>query len=156
MKFCFFVILLFRKKKPVLAFWTPSLGRKGPIKYGLSVLPSFLPSILLSVRKFFQNWLISFFWNSAWCWGSIYSFLRQPDYLEKIHMRQKWSKMAQKHGSVTLVLSEICVKWKFLWFINILRKLYAWEKASSQVIAKNGSWPVRFQYFLIVNISLID
>ena len=57
---------------------------------------------------------------------------------------------------MSLVLSGICVKGKFLWFINILRKLHAWEKSSSQVIAKNGSWPMRFQYSLIINILLID
>ena len=51
----------------------------------------------------------------------------------------------------SLVLSGICVKQKFLWFINILEKLHAWEKSGSQVIAKNGSWPMRFQYSLIVN-----
>ena len=56
----------------------------------------------------------------------------------------------------SLVLSGICVKWKFLWFVNILQKLHAWEKSSSQVIAKNGAWSVKFQYSLIVNISLID
>ena len=54
----------------------------------------------------------------------------------------------------SLVSSEICVKWKFLWFINVLWKLHAWEKSGSQVIAKNCSWPMRFQYSLIVNISL--
>ena len=57
---------------------------------------------------------------------------------------------------LALVLSGICVKLKFLWFINILQKLHAWEKSGAQVIAKNGSWPVRFQYPLIINISLID
>ena len=45
-----------------------------------------------------------------------------------------------KNGSktliMTLVLSEICVKSKFLWLVNILRKLYAWEKSVSQVKAK--------------------
>ena len=56
----------------------------------------------------------------------------------------------------SLVLSEICVKWKFLWFMNILWKLHAWEKSGSQVIAKNGYRPMGFQYSLIVNISLID
>ena len=55
-----------------------------------------------------------------------------------------------------LVLSGICVKYTFLWFINILRKLHAWEKSGSQVITKNGSWPMSFQYSLIVNISLIE
>ena len=38
---------------------------------------------------------------------------------------------------MSLVLSEICVKRKFLWFINILRKLHAWEKSGFQGIAKN-------------------
>ena len=57
---------------------------------------------------------------------------------------------------MSLVLSGICVKWKFLWYINILQKLHAWEVSGSQVIAKNGSQPVRFQYSLIVNISLIE
>ena len=37
-----------------------------------------------------------------------------------------------------------------------LRKMHAWEKPGPQVIAKNGSRPMRFQYSLIVNISLID
>ena len=37
---------------------------------------------------------------------------------------------------MSLVLSGICVKSKFLCFINILRKMHAWEKSSSQVKAK--------------------
>ena len=57
---------------------------------------------------------------------------------------------------MSLVLSGICVKSKFLWFINILRKLHAWEKSSSQVKDKNNSRPMRFQYSLIISISLID
>ena len=55
-----------------------------------------------------------------------------------------------------LGLSGICVKRKFLWFINILRKTAFWEKSGSQVIAKICSLPMRFQSSLIVNISLID
>ena len=79
-----------------------------------------------------------------------------------------WAKMTRKVKNApktgfwdflrksSLVLSGICVKRKFLWFINILQKLHAWEKSGSQVIAKNGSRPMRFQYSLIINISLID
>ena len=70
---------------------------------------------------------------------------------------QKWPKnrvFGLFKKIMSLVLSGICVKRKFLWFINILQKLHAWER--SQVIAKNGSWPMRFQYSLIVNISVID
>ena len=37
-----------------------------------------------------------------------------------------------------------------------MQKLHAWQKFGSQVIAKNGCWPMRFQCCLIVNISLID
>ena len=54
------------------------------------------------------------------------------------------------------VLSGICVKQKFLWFINILRKLHAWEKSGSQVKAKCCSRPMRNQSSLILDISLID
>ena len=62
--------------------------------------------------------------------------------------------MAQKQGFLTfsLILSGICVKQKILWLINILLKLHAWEKSGSQ----SSSLAMRFQYFLIVNISLID
>ena len=56
----------------------------------------------------------------------------------------------------SLVLSGICIKRKFLWFINILRKLHAWQKAGSPVIAKNGCQPMRFQVSSMVNVSLID
>ena len=58
--------------------------------------------------------------------------------------------------TVSLVLSGIFVRWKFLSFINILQKLHAWEISGSQVIVKNGSEPMRFQYSLIVIISLIE
>ena len=54
--------------------------------------------------------------------------------------------------NITLVLPGICVKWKFLWLISILQKLHACEKSGSQVIAKNSSRPMRFQYSLIINI----
>ena len=56
----------------------------------------------------------------------------------------------------SLALSGIFVKSKFLWFINILQKLHTWEKSSSQVKDKNGSQTMRFQYYLITSISLID
>ena len=54
-------------------------------------------------------------------------------------------------------MSRIVVKRKFLWFFNSLQKPHNWEKSGSQVImAKNGSQPMRVQYPLTVNISLID
>ena len=57
----------------------------------------------------------------------------------------------------SLVLSGIVVKQKLLWSFNILQRLYTLQKSGSQVImAKNGTQPMRFQYSLIVNISLID
>ena len=72
---------------------------------------------------------------------------------------QKWPKnraLGLFEKIMSLVLSGFCVNQKFLWFINILRKLHTWEKSGSQVIAKNCSRSLRFQYSLIVNISIID
>ena len=51
---------------------------------------------------------------------------------------------------------EFVLNERFLRFISILHILHAWEKPGSQVTAKNVSRPMRFQYSLIVNISLID
>ena len=70
-----------------------------------------------------------------------------------------WAKMFKNDSNrvfglfkkiMSLVLSEICIKQKFLWFINIL------QNSGSQVITKNCSRSIRFQYSLIVNISVID
>ena len=52
---------------------------------------------------------------------------------------QKWPKnmvFGIFRKIMSLVLSGICVKLKFLWFINMLRNLHAWEISSSQVKAK--------------------
>ena len=49
-------------------FWTPGLGRKGPMKQGLSVRPSFRPSFRLSV-SFLRIGSLVFFLNLAWCQG---------------------------------------------------------------------------------------
>ena len=86
-------------------------------------------------------------------------FGKNPHWAKMTKNGQKWPKnmvFGLFRKITSLVLSGIYVKRKFLWFINILRKLHAWEKSGSQVIAKNGSRPMRFQYSLIVNISLID
>ena len=86
-------------------------------------------------------------------------FEKNPYQAKMTKNGQKWPKnriFGLFKKIVSLVLSGICLKRKFLWFINILQKLRAWEKSGSQVIAKNGCQPVRFQYSLIINISLID
>ena len=86
-------------------------------------------------------------------------FGKNPHWAKMTKNGQKWPKnmvFGLFKKIMSLVLSGICVKRKFLWFINILRKLHAWEKSGSQVIAKNGFRPMRFQYSLIVNISVID
>ena len=88
--------------------------------------------------------------------------MRELNFLEKSASGkndQKWPKnmvFGLFKKTASLVLSGICVKSKFLWFINIPRKLHAWEKSSSQVKDKNDSQPMRFQYSLIISISLID
>ena len=55
--------------------------------------------------------------------------------------------------TMSLVLTGIFLRWKFLWFINILQKLHAWEKCGSQVVVKDVSQPMGFQYS-VINISL--
>ena len=97
---------------------------------------SFCPSFRLSV-SFLRIGSLVFFWNLACCQGLFYSCIWQPDFLEKnphwVKMTKngpKWSK-SRVFGLfkkiTSLVLPRICVKWKLLWFINILRKLSAKE-----------------------------
>ena len=86
-------------------------------------------------------------------------FGKNPSQANMTKNGQKWPKnriFGLYKKTASLLLSGICVKPKFSLFINILQNLHDWEKSCSQVIAKNGSWPMRFQYSLIVNISLID
>ena len=85
-------------------------------------------------------------------------FVKNTHWAEMTKNNQKWcqNRVFGLFKKITsLVLSGLCVNQKFLCFINILHKLHAWEKSGSQVKAKNGSWPLSFQYSLIINISLI-
>ena len=81
----------------ILYFWTPGSSRKGPIKYGLSVLPCFHPSsICPSVQAFSWNCIVSFFWNLAWCQKLIWSCAWQTwIFWEKIFFASKLGKRAQ-------------------------------------------------------------
>ena len=157
---------LFDEFTDLESFLNPRAWVEGSYKIGSvrsSFRPPVPPSVLPSVRKFYQNWLISFSWNLA-CIRVPYIVMcdRTGFFWKNLHRvknGQKWPKnrvFGLFKKITSLVLSGIWVKLKFLWFINILWKLHAWEKSGSQVIAKNGSWPMRFQYSLIVNISLID
>ena len=70
------------------------------------------------------------------------------------NISQKWPKnrvFGLLKKITSLVLSEICVKWKFLWFINIFRKLHAWEKWG-----KTACWFSSYsqKYLLANNISV--
>ena len=83
-------------------------------------------------------------------------FGKNPHLTKMTKNSQKWPKnrvFGQFNKIMSLLLSGICVKRKFLWFINILRKLHPWEKSGSQITAKNCSRPVRFQYSLIIDNS---
>ena len=86
-------------------------------------------------------------------------FGKNPHRAKMTKNGQKWPKnrvWGLFKKIMSLVLSGICLKQNFLWFINVLQKLHAWEKSGSQVVAKNGSRSMRFQYSLIVDISLTD
>ena len=82
------------------------------------------------------------------------------DFVDKTPL--KWSKIYQKHvfwpsleNHVISFPWNLC-KIKVLTVINILKKVHAWEKSKSQVKDTNGSRPMRFQYSLVISISLID
>ena len=144
-----------------LFYWTPALGRKGPMKQGLSVRTSILLFFHLSV-SFLRIGSLVFSETQHGVRGPYIVVCDRAGFFGKNLHPTKKTKNGQKWPQnmvfglfkkiTSLVLSGICVKWKFVWFINILQKLYAWEKSSSQVIAKNGSRPMRFQYSLVVNI----
>ena len=92
----------------------------------------------------------------------IWLHVTEHDFFEK-RMMSKMVKKGQKtrffilfKNIKSLILSGIGVNRKLFWSFKILGKLHAWEKCVSQVMAKNGFWRIRFQYSLIVNITLID
>ena len=66
---------------------------------------------------------------------------------------QKWPKK-MVFGLFKKIMSLVLSK--FVWFINILRKLHDWEKSGSQVITKNDCRPMRFLYSLIINNRFIN
>ena len=122
---------LFKQNVNVAAtYWTPGLSQKGPLKQGWSVLPFVLPS----VRKFSWNWLISFFPEIQHGVRVPYIvvcdragfFGKNPHWAKMTKNGQKWPKnrvFGLFKKIMSLVLSGICLKQKFLWFHNIIRKL---------------------------------
>ena len=65
------------------------------------------------------------------------SFEKKTHWAKMTKNGEKWPKnmvFGLFKKTMSLVLSEICVKWKFLWFINILQKLHACEKSGSNFI----------------------
>ena len=132
---------------------------EGCYKVGLVFLSFHLsyPSFCLSLH-FLKIGSLVFLLNLSPC-DRVGFFGKHPHPAKMNKIGQKWPK-SRVFGPFkkirSSILSGICLKRKFLWFINIQQKLHAWKKSGSQVITKNGSWPMRFQYSLIVNISLID
>ena len=115
-------------------------------------------TVCLSVHlsaSFFRTSSLAFSETEHGVWGLSKLCVAEPEFSEK---NPHWAKMAKCmvfglfKKIISLVLPGICVKWKFLWLISILQKLHACEKSGSQVIAKNSSRPMRFQYSLIINI----
>ena len=129
-------------------YWTPGLDRNSPIKQGPSVRLSLCLSFRLSVRfRRIDSLVFSEIYHGAS--GPYIVMCDRAGFFEKNPHRAKMTKNGQKWPKnrvlglfkkiMSLVLSGICVKRKFLWFINILLKLHAWEKSGSQVIAKDFS-----------------
>ena len=124
------------------------LGRKGPIKKSLSAPPSVHPFVCPSAFLRLAHYI---FLKLSMMLGAHIWLCVTAGFFGKNPPRGKMVKNGLKIWVLDFLrkwrhyfFSGICVKWKFLWFINILWKLYAWEKSSSQVIDKNGSRPMRF------------
>ena len=132
------------------------------------VWPSLRPSVLLSgnflriVSLVFSETLYGVrgsIWRCAW---------QRPIFSKKSPFGkndQQCSKMTQSYSfwvfesfreTYWLVLPGNGAEWKYLWPCGILRKPHMREKSGSQVTAKKWSRPIRFQYSLTVNISLMD
>ena len=144
-----------------LPFFIKFLFDPQPWSEGSNKIESVCPSFRLSV---------SFLRIGSLVFSKTWHGVRDPNLVvcdSKIFLKksspgkndQKWPKnkvFGLFKEIMSLVLSGICVKRKFFWFINIAWKLHAWEKSGSQVATKKCSCPMRFQYSLIVNISLVD
>ena len=114
-----------------ISYWTPSLGRKGPIKYGLFVRLSVCPSVRQSVRPSVPPSLrlsVSFLRIRSLVFSETQYGVRSPylvmcdiaGFYEKNPHRTKMTKNGQKWPKnmvlrlfkkiTSLVLSGICVK----------------------------------------------
>ena len=79
----------------IQAHWTPSCSHKGPIKYGLSILPSFFPSFHLS-RCFLGIVSLFFFLNFGMVLEShVKLCMTEPDFLGNFFLLPKLGKWAQ-------------------------------------------------------------
>ena len=125
------------------SFWNPGCGRKGPTNYGLSVLPSFCPSVLPS-RIFIG------IWNSTWCWRSIWCCPWQTLFFrEKI--APKMGQTGQKCFFFNL-LENLVINFFGIWYIRefycciLAQILYLWKMFFLRYGPK-CSWPIRLQNF---------
>ena len=124
--------------------WSPRPRPEGSYKIR-PVRSSFRRSFRLSVSFLRIGWLV-FSKIQHGVKGSYIVVCDRVGFFWKNPHHAKMTKNGQKSPQnkvfglfkkiMSLFLSGICVKRKFLWFINILQKLDALEKSDSQVIAQ--------------------
>ena len=149
-KYCWYIYLVYStlvhpsvySSVRLFVHWTPVR----PSVRSLSVRLSFRLSVS-SLR--FGSLVFSETWHGV---RDPYMCVTELGFLGKFSTGQKWPWNGPKWPKnrvwglfkkiTSLVLSGIRVKWKFLWFINILWKLHAWKKSVSQVKPKMapGQW----------------
>ena len=101
---------------------------------------SALPPTFPCVAKFSWNWVNTFFGNLAYytvrgpsvviCDRARF-FGKNPYRVKLTNNGQKWPKnrvLELFKKMMSLVLSGICIKWKFVRFVNISWQLHAWTK----------------------------
>ena len=123
---------LFPRKYKQMFYWTPGHGEKGPINYGLSILPSVLSSIFPSaLPSVFPSPLKFLEFTDVWYGtkGLCGLCVTAPDILGKSPLsknNQKWSKMVRKRGFCHQLLLEMLLNRTWYWCKPLIWS-YSWK-----------------------------
>ena len=74
-----------------------------------------LGSVCPSVQTFSWDWLIIFFWNSAWCERPMWCCAWQQEFFKKKILPPKWAK---NRGFLFNLLENLVINFFSIWFIK--------------------------------------
>ena len=126
----------------------------GRVLWIRSVFPSFRPSFFLTVLA--QNWLIRFFWNFVWC-SHMEMCMKSSVFLKKPPSSKNDQKRPKNGGfGVFRKICSLVFACKFCRMKVLMTKNCIWTKIWFSRYGQKCCQPIRFQYSLIINISLMD